>query len=516
MNKNIFIFLLILQIFSFSFSKDGNAYLEIKRSQSHSEQTGTLTPLVVKLSSDDQKEKTNGVDLICVVDVSGSMRNYNRMNLAKESLKYLVNVMNKDDRLAIVPFNDKVSTKPNFIEMEDGNKEKVIKTIDSLVARGGTNIYAGLKSALDLINDSYTSGEKVASIILLSDGEDNYKNADLNFKNYIKSQTKQDFAFTLHTLGYGDKHDANLMRKLSLIRDGGYFFIRYLSTVNSAILEIYGSLSTNLKVNVELEFTSNYTIEKVMGMDDMYESKLISNTQSTFTTKLIQFVYGKSFNYVVLVNIPQDTKPGVEVLKARVPLFDKEVGYLWDNTLDPYAYEEYIRVISATYFQDAYNAGKTKGKTIMNKANAWIANYDGIRDWKNEYADVVNDLNNFDTYGRANLLSKVRELKSSKLGIHYNDENSYQRKIMDDYFDIDTSNWTPLDIKEETPLSKPENFNYIYFYMLDGIGEINGIHFSGNCSSFVLYSNKFLLLLLGLKYLFHIFLMISQHLLYAL
>ena len=198
MNKNIFIFLLILQIFSFSFSKDGNAYLEIKRSQSHSEQTGTLTPLVVKLSSDDQKEKINGVDLICVVDVSGSMRNYNRMNLAKESLKYLVNVMNKDDRLAIVPFNDKVSTVHSFIEMEDGNKEKVNKIIDSLVARGGTNIYAGLKSALDLINDSYTSGEKVASIILLSDGEDNYKNADLNFKNYIKSQTKQDFAFTLH------------------------------------------------------------------------------------------------------------------------------------------------------------------------------------------------------------------------------------------------------------------------------------------------------------------------------
>ena len=268
MNKNIFIFLLILQIFSFSFSKDGNAYLEIKRSQSHSEQTGTLTPLVVKLSSDDQKEKTNGVDLICVVDVSGSMRNYNRMNLAKESLKYLVNVMNKDDRLAIVPFNDKVSTVPSFIEMEDGNKEKVIKTIDSLVARGGTNIYAGLKSALDLINDSYTSGKKVASIILLSDGEDNYKNADLNFKNYIKSQTKQDFAFTLHTIGYGDKHDANLMRKLSLIRDGGYFFIRYLSTVNSAILEIYGSLSTNFKVNVELEITSNYKIEKVSTKND--------------------------------------------------------------------------------------------------------------------------------------------------------------------------------------------------------------------------------------------------------
>lgn len=53
------------------------------------------------------------------------------------------------------------------------------------------------------------------------------------------------------------------MHKLSLIRDGGYFFIRYLSLVKNAILEIYGSLSTNYKINVDITISSKYKINSV-------------------------------------------------------------------------------------------------------------------------------------------------------------------------------------------------------------------------------------------------------------
>ena len=115
-------------------------------------------------------------------------------------------------------------------------------------------------------------------------------------------------------------------------------------------------------------------------------------------------------------------------MKVKVSQLNLEASYLWDNSVDPYAYEEYIRGISFTFFQKAYDGGKTKGLTIMNSANEWTANYDGIRDWKEEYQDVINDFNNFYRYGAANLLSKLRELKSSKQGLHYSDENSYQKK----------------------------------------------------------------------------------------
>ena len=339
MNSKILFLFLIFQIFSFSFNQDEGAFLQISRSMSHNDQTGSLTPLVVKLSSVDKAEKIRNVSLICVVDVSGSMNSYNRMNLVRESLTYLVNMMTAEDKLAIVAFSTKASTRLSLMEMNEENKVKAINAINGLKPGGGTRILEGLKEGLKQIEDVYSSGEKVVSMILLSDGEDRTRNIDTSFKDYINSQGKQNIPFTLHTLGYGDEHDANLMNKISLIRDGGYFFIRYLSSVNSAILNIYGSLSTNFKVNVELNITSNFVISNVMGKEDMYQSNLISSKPSSFTTKIIQMVYGKNYDFIVLVDIPENTEKGVEVLKAKVSQLNLEVSYFWENSEEPYAYE---------------------------------------------------------------------------------------------------------------------------------------------------------------------------------
>ena len=492
MRKNLSFILIIFHLFSFSLSANDNVYLQITRSKSHFDQTNSLTPLIVTLSSKDLGKKIKGVDLICVVDVSGSMNSQNRLPLVKEALKYLVNIMNSQDRLALITFNSGATTLFEFTEMNDSNKPNLIKKINSLRASGGTNIYAGLDSALNLITTDYLTGGKVASMILLSDGESD-KNTDQLFKNRIISRKKSNYAFDLHTLGFGDGHDADLMYRISLIRDGGYFFIRYLSMVNDAILEIYGSLSTTYETNVVVTITSNYTIDDVKGREDMYKNYLKSQAPSNFTTQIIHFVYGKRYDFITLVDIPSNTEKDVVVLTATISPFDKVANYLWDDALNPYAYEEYIRGISFTYFQDAYKNGLSqisKGISVMNTAYNWIdVNYDGIRDWKTEYNAIITDLNNFNTFGKANILSKLRELKSSKLGLNYNDENSYQRKIIDGSYDINTDDWTEKEINEETKFNTDSNKNYIFFYLIDGKGEINGIHFSGQSSSLVFVTN---------------------------
>ena len=409
MSKIIFI-LLILQIFFSSYNSEDNVILQINRSKSHSDKSGALTPLVVTLSSEDKAEKVRGVDLICVVDISGSMSSYNKMNLVKESLKYLVNLMNSQDKLAIVTFSSNSNTLFGLTQMTEANKANVIPKIEALIANGGTDIYSGLTRGLGLIKHAYSSEERVASMILLSDGFDQGSNSDTKFANYINSEKKYNYAFTLHTLGYGESHQADLMHKLSKIRDGGYFFIRYLSTVKDAILEIYGSLSTNYKINVELTISSNYRINNVYGRDDLFYQTLRNGSPSTFYTKIIQFVYGKRYDFVTLVNIPTDVQSGTVVLTAKVSPFNKTADYKWDNSyLDPFAYEEYIRGISANFIQTSYNNGASKGINTMNSAVSWInLNYDGTRDWKTEYNDIIEDCRHYSTYGQANILSKLR------------------------------------------------------------------------------------------------------------
>jgi Mg-chelatase subunit ChlD len=44
-----------------------------------------------------------GVDLICVIDVSGSMSG-EKIELVKKSMSYLLEILNESDRLCIVTF----------------------------------------------------------------------------------------------------------------------------------------------------------------------------------------------------------------------------------------------------------------------------------------------------------------------------------------------------------------------------------------------------------------------------
>ena len=65
------------------------------------------TPFVINLlypESKEQEEKRVSADLVCIIDISGSMRG-KKINLVKESLKILVDMMDQKDRIALVLFS---------------------------------------------------------------------------------------------------------------------------------------------------------------------------------------------------------------------------------------------------------------------------------------------------------------------------------------------------------------------------------------------------------------------------
>ena len=477
-----FFTILITQIFILVLSSD-EISLTITRSKNHEEKTGKLTPLVVSISSEDRYEKQKGVDLICIVDISGSMQG-EKIELVRESLQYLVkNLMNEQDNFALVVFSDSAYIIQNLTQMNEINKNLTLEFIDNLHDSGGTNIYEGLELGLSLLTKNYSSSDRIASMILLSDGQDNYNYGQVisKFRDLIINTKKNEYIFTLHTFGFGNDHDAVLMTDLSKLKDGSFFFIRFLTDVKDAFLEIYGTLSSICEVNVKLTVQSNFELY-IYGMDDMYNSSLVNktdNTPFTFSTIILQFIYGKNYPFVFLVNIPETTPKGTEVLNATVSPFGKTAKYLWDQSYNSFAYEEYIRCISFTFFSDSYYAGQYRGVLIMGIAIEWVkANYTGRRNWVGEYNEVINDLNNYTSFGKANLLSKIRELKSSKIGIHYNNENSYINKIIYKSHNIDVSNLQSNKVTKETILYFDVNINYYYFYLKDGIGEINNMHFS--------------------------------------
>ena len=186
------------------------------------------TPFVINIfvpESKDLKIRSNA-DLVCVIDISGSMAGA-KIDLVKRSLKALVEIMEKTDRICIILFNNSAKNYFNLNYLTDKIKNKLYNIIDNIKAEGGTNIMSGLEIAVDvLMNDKdKEKPNRASSIILLSDGCDNNFN-DSELAQKLRDLTKsKDLNFTLNSFGYGGDHDPQTMKKLSSIRDGTFFYV---------------------------------------------------------------------------------------------------------------------------------------------------------------------------------------------------------------------------------------------------------------------------------------------------
>ena len=64
-----------------------------------------------------------------------------------------------------------------------------------------------------------------------------------------------------------------------------------------------------------------------------------------FKTKLIQIAYGKIYNFVFLLDIPQPIVGAKNVLTAKLVPIGLTQTYYWDEKDNDFAYGEYVRCI---------------------------------------------------------------------------------------------------------------------------------------------------------------------------
>lgn len=82
------------------------------------------TPFVINLSSPEPDEdiKKSNADLICVIDISGSMSGEKIWHV-KESLKILLNLMDEKDRICLILFDNDATNYFNLNYLTKKNKE---------------------------------------------------------------------------------------------------------------------------------------------------------------------------------------------------------------------------------------------------------------------------------------------------------------------------------------------------------------------------------------------------------
>ncbi|KAL6659730.1 hypothetical protein ACP70R_002559 [Stipagrostis hirtigluma subsp. patula] len=153
-----------------------------------------------------------GLDLVVVLDVSGSMADNGKLDKLKSAMQFLLKKLSPMDRLSIVTFSDAATKLTGLRPMDEANQSAFSNIVASLAARGGTNIQAGLEAGLGVIASRSFVTDRTANILLMSDGQETTGNA---------RQAKNPANVPVYTLGFGKDSDSNLLGDVA--KNGGTF-----------------------------------------------------------------------------------------------------------------------------------------------------------------------------------------------------------------------------------------------------------------------------------------------------
>ena len=417
------------------------------------------TPFVVNLLAPESKEQTEkkvNADLICVIDISGSMSG-GKIHLVRESLKVLIDMMDPKDRIALVLFSSDAQLYYDLNYLTSENKSKLKNLINNINASGGTNIASGLQIAVDILkkekNETTKEAGRSSSVLLLSDGQDNYLN-DEQLGEKLKSFTKgEGLSFTLNTFGYGYDHDPKIMNKLASLRDGSFFLVEDYNKVGEYFVAVLGgcisAISKNCELNIKL-LNNDCKIAKIFGKNNLYSYELKDNS---FSTKMLQFISGKEYTYVFEIKMDESKiKPGDNLFEVSFKYEDIN-DQITKTVMSNYKYEikdlnfakaneEYIRSYVYDVLEEAIKLRESykyeEGKKILKDLKDWIkANYKGDnKDYlndieKSEKMFDMNDINSNRNFIFANC--QVRQMQNKRMGSNNMFMNNCQAILQNNY-----------------------------------------------------------------------------------
>ena len=192
------------------------------------------------------------MNVVLLVDVSGSMRPQDRLPLLKQGFRLFAERLRPQDRVAIVTYADGTSV---ALEPTTGqDKDKILGAIDALHTGGGTAGADGLQRAYALAERHLDKGA-VNRIILATDGDFNLGITDpRELERFVADKRKSGVYLSILGVGSGNLNDA-LMQRLAQSGNGNAAYIDSLLEARKALSEELGStmfpIANDVKMQVE-------------------------------------------------------------------------------------------------------------------------------------------------------------------------------------------------------------------------------------------------------------------------
>lgn len=171
-------------------------------------------------------------DVVLVIDVSGSMNDYDKLDAAKQAaLTFIDQLYSTIDQVAIVGFSNYA-----FIVQDlTSNMEQARTAVDELETLSGTDIAGGLQEAVRVLTGSSRRSSAKGVVVLLSDGQSGRSEA------LLASEEAQELDITIYTISLGSDADRQLMEDIAT---GSYN--HYHSPTTAQLNQVYELIQTQI------------------------------------------------------------------------------------------------------------------------------------------------------------------------------------------------------------------------------------------------------------------------------
>lgn len=192
------------------------------------------------------------LNLVFLIDTSGSMQNPNKLPLLKQSFALMLTELRPTDQVAIVSYAGSAGT---VLEPTAAAETATILTaLDALNAGGSTAGGAGLRAAYALADQMKDDGE-ISRVLLATDGDFNVgiNNPD-DMKTFVKAN--RDSGTYLSVLGFGrGNYRDDMMQTLAQNGNGTAAYIDTLAEAQKTLVDnLSGALfpiANDVKIQVE-------------------------------------------------------------------------------------------------------------------------------------------------------------------------------------------------------------------------------------------------------------------------
>ncbi|XP_073315766.1 E3 ubiquitin-protein ligase WAV3-like [Primulina huaijiensis] len=255
------------------------------------------------------------VDLVTVLDISGSMAG-TKLALIKRAMGFVIQNLGPSDRLAVTAFSSTARRLFPLLRMSETGRQLALQAVNSLVANGGTNIADGLRKGAKIMEDRKEKNP-VASIILLSDGQDTYTvtngDGNQNQPNYqlllpssLLREESSSFKIPVHTFGFGADHDASSMHSIAEISGGMFSFIETEGVIQDAFAQCIGGLLSVLVKNLQVKIDS---VDPRIYLDSLkagsYPHRVLPN-KHTGSIDIGDLYADEERDFLVSINVPAE------------------------------------------------------------------------------------------------------------------------------------------------------------------------------------------------------------------